>query len=366
MTTIGQRKADHLALCAEGDVGFRAQPTLLECVRLVHDALPDMKLSRRRPLRHALRQDAPRAPRHRLDDGRHATRPGASTASSRASPRSAGTASASAASARCTFARPRASLTACATSRPTTLVLGNVGVVQARAMTTSEVRVLADEVGADALCVHLNPAMELVQPGGDRDFAHGLDTIARLVPRPRRAGRRQGDRLRHLPCGRQAPPRGRRPARRRLGRRRHVVGRRRDDARRRRRRRGGARARTRPSGTGASPPAASVALLAPHGLRDDRRDRRDRDRARRRARHRARRLGRGHRAARPARAESAEGRAAAIVALDAVEAELRAAMLLTGSRDLAALRRRPARRCVGAQLDVLDCRSWLDDVTLKG
>ena len=70
---------------------------------------------------------------------------------------------------------------------PTTLVLGNVGVVQARAMTTSEVRVLVDEVGADALCVHLNPAMELVQPGGDRDFAQGLDTIARLGARPRRA-----------------------------------------------------------------------------------------------------------------------------------------------------------------------------------
>jgi isopentenyl-diphosphate delta-isomerase len=64
---------------------------------------------------------------------------------------------------------------------PSALLLGNVGVVQARAMKTSEVRALVDEVGADALCVHLNPAMELVQPGGDRDFSHGLDTIARLV-----------------------------------------------------------------------------------------------------------------------------------------------------------------------------------------
>src|SRR5262249_47926682 len=60
-------------------------------------------------------------------------------------------------------------------------ILGNVGVVQARAMTTSEARGLLDEVGADALCVHLNPAMELVQPGGDRDFTQGVATIARLV-----------------------------------------------------------------------------------------------------------------------------------------------------------------------------------------
>src|SRR5579883_3479119 len=44
MTTIGQRKDDHLALCAEQDVAFRSVSTLLECVRLVHDALPDMAL----------------------------------------------------------------------------------------------------------------------------------------------------------------------------------------------------------------------------------------------------------------------------------------------------------------------------------
>src|ERR1700733_13432075 len=42
--TIGGRKADHLALCAEEDVGFRGRTTLLEQVRLVHDALPDMAL----------------------------------------------------------------------------------------------------------------------------------------------------------------------------------------------------------------------------------------------------------------------------------------------------------------------------------
>ena len=64
---------------------------------------------------------------------------------------------------------------------PSTVVLGNVGVVQAKAMTTREIRALVDEVGADALCIHLNPAMELVQPGGDRDFRSGLETIARLV-----------------------------------------------------------------------------------------------------------------------------------------------------------------------------------------
>ncbi|RYG66884.1 type 2 isopentenyl-diphosphate Delta-isomerase, partial [bacterium] len=39
---IGQRKADHIALCATGDVGFRERTTLFEGVRFVHDALPDL------------------------------------------------------------------------------------------------------------------------------------------------------------------------------------------------------------------------------------------------------------------------------------------------------------------------------------
>jgi isopentenyl-diphosphate delta-isomerase len=64
---------------------------------------------------------------------------------------------------------------------PTALVLGNLGLVQARQMSTAEVRALVTEVGADALCVHLNPAMEIVQPGGDRDFTGGVAALARLT-----------------------------------------------------------------------------------------------------------------------------------------------------------------------------------------
>src|SRR5690606_28568835 len=63
---------------------------------------------------------------------------------------------------------------------PTALILGNVGVVQAREASTDELEALVGQVGADALCVHLNPAMELIQSDGDRDFSRGLDTMARL------------------------------------------------------------------------------------------------------------------------------------------------------------------------------------------
>src|SRR5215831_9549264 len=38
---ISRRKADHIALCASGEVEFRDKGTLLDEVQLVHDALPD-------------------------------------------------------------------------------------------------------------------------------------------------------------------------------------------------------------------------------------------------------------------------------------------------------------------------------------
>ena len=38
---IQKRKADHLALCASGEVDFRKKGTLLDDLQLIHDALPD-------------------------------------------------------------------------------------------------------------------------------------------------------------------------------------------------------------------------------------------------------------------------------------------------------------------------------------
>jgi isopentenyl-diphosphate delta-isomerase len=238
-------------------------------------------------------------------------------------------------------------------SAPGALLLGNVGVVQARGMTTSEVRLLVDEVGADALCVHLNPAMELVQPGGDRDFGHGLDTIARLV---RDVG---------VPVIVKETGCGIAPA---VGKRLRDVGVRHVDVSgaggtswvgvetRRAEAAGDVRARELGEAMWdwGIPTAASVALLAPLGFDtifatggvgtglDV-----------------ARAVALGATVAgiaRPVlRALSAGGRAAALAFLDGVEAELRAAMLLTGSRDLAALRRAP--RVVVGELS-----SWLSQL----
>ena len=63
---------------------------------------------------------------------------------------------------------------------PNVLLLGNVGVVQARDLPTETIAQMLSDVGADAVCVHMNPAMELVQPEGDRDFTGGVQTFRRL------------------------------------------------------------------------------------------------------------------------------------------------------------------------------------------
>jgi isopentenyl-diphosphate delta-isomerase len=63
---------------------------------------------------------------------------------------------------------------------PDVLLFGNIGVVQARDTPTKDLEALVRDVGADALCVHLNPAMELIQSDGDRDFRGCIRTFERL------------------------------------------------------------------------------------------------------------------------------------------------------------------------------------------
>ena len=111
------------------------------------------------------------------------------------------------------------------------LLLGNVGVVQARQCSSEMLAKLARDIGADALCVHMNPAMELIQAEGDRDFRGCLETFARLareLPIPVVA-KETGNGISRADRGALAP--GRHRADRRLGRGRHELGRRRSAAR---------------------------------------------------------------------------------------------------------------------------------------
>ncbi|MFQ5699057.1 MAG: type 2 isopentenyl-diphosphate Delta-isomerase [Myxococcota bacterium] len=64
---------------------------------------------------------------------------------------------------------------------PEILLLANLGSVQARDHDLGRIVELVAAIEADALCVHLNPAQELVQDEGDRDFRGCLAAISRIA-----------------------------------------------------------------------------------------------------------------------------------------------------------------------------------------
>ena len=71
---------------------------------------------------------------------------------------------------------------------PKTVLLANLGAVQLNnGFGISECRQAVDVLGADALCLHLNPLQEAVQPEGDTNFkglAANIGAIARKLGRP--------------------------------------------------------------------------------------------------------------------------------------------------------------------------------------
>ncbi|MCS6797532.1 MAG: type 2 isopentenyl-diphosphate Delta-isomerase [Myxococcota bacterium] len=180
MSEVGRRKDEHLELCATDEVSFRGRSTLLEHVRLVHDALPDLSLDEV-DLGVELLGKRLRAPlivagmTGGTDRAAEVNRALARLAQRRGYGFGVGSQRAMARAQDVTWTY------AVRDVAPDVLLLGNLGVVQARAMSTDAIDALVRAIGADALCVHLNPAMELVQPEGDRDFREGTSTLARLV-----------------------------------------------------------------------------------------------------------------------------------------------------------------------------------------
>lgn len=175
-----RRKRDHLALCATGDVAFRTKTTLFEHVHLVHRALPELAV-----------------------DGVDLS---ASFAGKRlAAPLWIGAMTGGAAGARqlnlelAAIARELGVGLCLGSMRPMlddpkraadfsvrgeagdALVLGNIGATAVRGHGPAKILDALDGIGADGIGVHLNPLMELIQPGGDRDFCGALDGIAALV-----------------------------------------------------------------------------------------------------------------------------------------------------------------------------------------
>ncbi len=174
------RKDAHLDLCAVGDVEPAENTTLLECVRLVHCAMPELAVDEvdlsteflGKRLRYPLlmtgmtggteragvvnRDLATLAERHGLAFG---------VGSQRAMAEHPELAE--------TFQVRQVA--------PTVPLLGNIGLYQAVGMGVDGVRKLADAIGADGMALHLNAGQELTQPEGDRDFRGGYKVVEGLV-----------------------------------------------------------------------------------------------------------------------------------------------------------------------------------------
>jgi isopentenyl-diphosphate Delta-isomerase len=179
-TQIQRRKDDHLDLCATDEVAFKETTTLFEKVQLVHQSLPDFAVDDidtsvsllgkklRLPIVIASMTGG-------TERAAEVNRDLASIAEARGLGFGLG-------SQRAMQRQPDTAWTYQVREwAPRTLVFGNVGVVQARDLDTRDINAMVSEIGADALCVHLNPAQEIVQPEGDRDFRGGIDTYKRLV-----------------------------------------------------------------------------------------------------------------------------------------------------------------------------------------
>lgn len=180
MTSISKRKADHLAVAASGEADFKQRSTLLEEVHLVHQALPELALDDIDLTTEiaGLRLRAPivvsgmtggtaEAGQINRDLARAAERAGVAFGVG---------------SQRAMALHPELEATFQVRDvAPDVVLIGNLGVVQARAFGAARVAELVRRLGASAMAIHLNPAMEVVQDDGDRDFRGGLDTIAELV-----------------------------------------------------------------------------------------------------------------------------------------------------------------------------------------
>lgn len=182
MPSISQRKSDHIEVAASGAADFRERSTLLGEVHLVHQSLPELavdeiELATEIAGMHlgapivvsGMTGGTPEARQINRDLARAAEAVGLAFGVG---------------SQRAMAVHPELEDTfAVRDVAPDVALIGNLGAVQAQSFGPGKVAELARRIGANAMAIHLNPAQEMIQDGGDRDFRGLIATIAELVER---------------------------------------------------------------------------------------------------------------------------------------------------------------------------------------
>ena len=174
-----ERKNQHLQIVTDNDVAHR-ESNLLEDVRLMHQALPELDLGEidlgteffgkklKAPLMiTSMTGGADFAERMNTGLAEIAERYGIAFAVG---------------SQRVMLRHPEVTAHfAVRRAIPNSVLLGNIGAVQLSEYPPDIIAGLVDQIEADGICVHLNPAQELMQAEGHRNFKGLSDQIARLV-----------------------------------------------------------------------------------------------------------------------------------------------------------------------------------------
>lgn len=179
MSQLSHRKGDHLDLCASDKVAFRNKSTLLEQVQLLHCALPELSIEDL-DLTTSLVGRTISAPiviaamTGGVDRAEEVNRDLASVAEETGLAFGFG-------SMRPLLQNKNKKGYFVRDVAPNALLFGNIGIVQAYESSTQQLVDMVGETDVNALCVHLNPAMEVIQTHGDRDFRGGIETLTRLA-----------------------------------------------------------------------------------------------------------------------------------------------------------------------------------------